>query len=249
MSELSSKQLERYSRNIKLAGIGTDGQLKLLSSKVLVIGAGGLGSIVSLYLAAAGVGTIGIADGDKVDLTNLQRQLLHFTSDLDRMKVNSAQEKLTALNPDIKINSYNLFVDESNITELISGYDFIIDGTDNLTAKFLINDACVKSNKSYSHGGILGYAGQAMTYTPGSVCYNCVFKEEPVQGSVPGSNEIGVLGAVAGILGSIQVAEAVKYLTGVGELLTNQLLSYDAQTMDFRKVKLKKDDNCLVCRK
>lgn len=246
--DFTEQQLERYSRHIILKDVGVEGQIKILNGKVLIIGAGGLGSPIALYLAAAGVGTIGIVDSDEVDLSNLQRQVIHFTKDLGVPKVESAKEKMLAINPDITVNTYKTFVNSQNIRDIIKDYDFVIDGTDNFAAKFLINDACVMEGKPYSHGGILRFEGQTMTVVPGeSACYRCVFIKPPPKNLVPTCSQAGVLGAIAGMLGTMQAAEAIKYLTGTGELLTNQLLIFDAKTMNFRKSRFKKNQNCPIC--
>ena len=235
----TNEQLERYSRNIILSEVGVKGQKKLMNAKVLIIGAGGLGAPAALYLAAAGVGTIGIADADEVDLSNLQRQIIHTTADLGKAKVQSAKETMQAINPDITVNTYRTFVAADNVMELIADYDFILDGTDNFPAKFLINDACVLAKKPFSHAGIIRFRGQLMTYVPGQgPCYRCVFKEPPPKDAVPTCSQAGIIGAVAGAIGSLQAVEAVKYLVGAGDLLTGQLLTYDALKMEFRKIKL-----------
>jgi len=244
---LTEKQIERYSRNIILKEVGGVGQEKILNSKVLIIGAGGLGAPAALYLAAAGVGTIGIVDGDVVDLTNLQRQIIHFTPDIDKPKVQSAKEKIEQINPDVNVITYNKRLVADNILEVINEYDFIIDGTDNFPAKFLINDACVIARKPFSHGGILRFDGQTMTYTPGNACYRCVFLEPPPKDAVPSCAQAGVLGSVAGILGTIQASEALKYFLEKGELLTNRLLIFNAFNMNFRTVKVKRNPKCPVC--
>ena len=241
-------QIERYSRHIILKEVGGKGQKKLLAGKVLIIGAGGLGSPVALYLAAAGVGTIGIADADVVDLSNLQRQVIHHTTDIGKPKVISAKEKMEAINPDVKVNVYQTWINAENILDIIKDYDFIVDGTDNFAAKFLINDACVLAGKPYSHGGILHFIGQTMTVKPGSSpCYRCVFPAPPPPDSIPSCSQAGVIGVLPGVIGSIQATEAVKFLIGVGELLTGRLLIYDAEGMDFRNVNLKKNPKCPVC--
>ncbi len=244
---LSEEQIERYSRHIILKQVGGKGQEKLLSGKVLIIGAGGLGSPAALYLAAAGVGTIGIVDFDKVDLTNLQRQIIHFTKDLNKEKVVSAKEKMEAINPDVKVKVHQLLLDSSNILDIIKDYDFIIDGTDNFPVKFLINDACVMQKKPFSHGGILRFEGQTFTHTPGNACYRCLFKEPPPKNAVPTCSQAGILGAVAGMLGTVQAAEALKYLIGIGDLLKNRLLIFDALKMEYRTVKIKKSKTCPIC--
>jgi len=244
---LTEQQIERYSRHIILKQVGGKGQEKILNSKVLIIGAGGLGAPAALYLAAAGVGNLGIVDGDVVDLSNLQRQIIHFTPDIGKKKVDSAREKINQINPDVKVTTYNEKVYAKNILNIIKDYDFIIDGTDNFSAKFLINDACVIAKKPFSHGGILRFQGQTLTYTPQSTCYRCIFDQPPPKGAVPTCSEAGILGAVAGMLGTIQAAEALKYILGVGELLTNKLLTFDALNMEYRTINLKRNRNCPIC--
>jgi thiazole biosynthesis adenylyltransferase ThiF len=245
----TNEQLERYSRHIILKEIGAKGQKKLLGAKVLIIGAGGLGSPAALYLAAAGVGTIGIVDADTVDLSNLQRQVIHTTADVGKRKAESAAETMRAINPDVKVNTYYTFVNSSNILDLIKDYDFVIDGTDNFPAKFLINDACVIAKKPFSHAGIIRFKGQLTTVIPGqSPCYRCIFKEPPPKDAVPTCRQAGVIGAMGGVIGSLQAMEAIKYITGVGELLTGYLLTYDALTMEFHKIKLpSRGAGCAVC--
>ncbi len=245
----TNEQLERYSRHIILKEIGAKGQKKLLNAKVLIIGAGGLGAPAAMYLAAAGVGTIGIVDADEVDLSNLQRQIIHATKDLGKPKVQSAKETMNDLNPDVAVNTYHTFVTSENIREIIRDYDFIIDGTDNFPAKFLINDACVMEKKPFSHAGIIRFKGQLMTYVPGEgPCYRCVFRDPPPKDAVPTCKQAGVVGAMGGVIGSLQAMEAIKYIVGKGRLLTGYLLTYDALTMDFRKIKLPHNtENCPVC--
>lgn len=245
----TNEQLERYSRHIILKEVGAKGQKKLLNAKVLIIGAGGLGAPAAMYLAAAGVGTIGIADADEVDLSNLQRQIIHSTADIGKAKVQSAKETMEAINPDVTVKTYRTFVTSENIMELIADYDFIIDGTDNFPAKFLINDACVMAKKPFSHAGIIRFKGQLMTYVPGQgPCYRCVFKNPPPKDAVPTCKQAGVIGAMGGVIGSLQAMEAIKYIIGQGELLTGYLLTYDALTMEFRKIKLPTDTSkCAVC--
>ena len=245
----TNEQIERYSRHIILKEVGAKGQKKLLGGKVMIIGAGGLGAPAAMYLAAAGVGTIGIADADEVDLSNLQRQIIHQTADVGKPKVLSAKETMEAMNPDVKVVTYHEFITSANILDIIKDYDFVIDATDNFPAKFLINDACVMAGKPFSHAGIIRFQGQLMTYVPGQgPCYRCVFKEPPPKDAVPTCKQAGVIGAMGGVIGSLQAMEAVKYLLGVGELLTGYLLTYDALKMQFRKVKLPSDThNCAVC--
>ena len=221
---LTDEQIERYSRHIILKEVGAKGQKKLLNAKVLIIGAGGLGAPAAMYLGAAGVGTIGIVDADEVDLSNLQRQIIHGTADIGKAKVKSAKETINAMNPDVTVKTYRQFVTSENIMDLIADYDFIIDGTDNFPAKFLINDACVMAKKPFSHAGIIRFKGQLMTYVPG---------EGP-----------------CGVIGSLQAMEAIKYILGVGKLLTGYLLTYDAINQEFHKVKLPSNtDGCAVCGK
>lgn len=247
MINLNESQIERYSRHIILQDVGVSGQEKILNSRILIIGAGGLGAPTALYLAAAGVGTLGIIDGDRVDMSNLQRQVIHFTDDVGKPKVDSAKEKINQLNPDVNVITYKDVVMASNIIDIIKDYDFIIDGTDNFSAKFLINDACVMAGKPYSHGGILRFDGQTMTYTPGNACYRCIFNSPPPKDAVPTCSQAGVLGAIAGMLGTIQAAEALKFVTGVGDLLTNRLLIFNAKTMNFRTANVKHNKKCPVC--
>ncbi|MBP5596886.1 MAG: thiazole biosynthesis adenylyltransferase ThiF [Pseudobutyrivibrio sp.] len=246
---MTDEQIERYSRHIILKEVGVKGQKKLLNAKVLIIGAGGLGAPAAMYLAAAGVGTIGIVDADEVDLSNLQRQIIHGTADIGKPKVKSAKETMNAMNPDVEVKTYHMFVDSTNIRELVREYDFVIDGTDNFPAKFLINDACVMEKKPFSHAGIIRFKGQLMTYVPGEgPCYRCVFKNPPPKDAVPTCKQAGVIGAMGGVIGSLQAMEAVKYIVGVGKLLTGYLLTYDAVNQEFRKVKLPSDTSkCPVC--
>ena len=236
---LSEEQIERYSRHIILQDVGGEGLEKILNSKVLIIGTGGLGAPAALYLAAAGVGNLGIIDSDVVDLSNLQRQVIHFTPDVGKPKVESAKEKIAEINPDVNVTAIHDLFRADNALDIIKDYDFIIDGTDNFPAKFLINDACVMGEKPFSHGGILRFDGQTMTYVPGSASYRCVFNGPPPPNSVPTCSQAGVFGAIAGMLGTIQAAEALKYIIGKGDLLTNRLLIFDALKMNFRTVNVK----------
>lgn len=245
---LNEKQIERYSRHIILEQIGGIGQEKLLSSKVLIVGAGGLGSPAALYLAAAGVGIIGIVDGDRVNLSNLQRQIIHFSDDVGSEKVKSAENKMKALNPDVTVRSYNTRLNAGNISEIIREYDFVIDCTDNFSTKFLINDACYFERRVFSHAGILRFNGQLMTILPGqTACYRCIFDSPPPANAVPSCLQAGVLGVLAGVVGTLQATESIKYLLGIGDLLTDTLLTYDALTMNFRKVKLNRNRQCRLC--
>lgn len=243
----NEEDILRYSRQIILKEVGGEGQKKIFNAKVLIIGAGGLGAPAALYLSASGIGILGIIDADKVDLTNLQRQIIHFTKDLDKLKVESAKEKMLEINPKIKVNIYCERINAENIKNIINDYDFIIDGTDNFPTKFLINDACVLNNKPFSHAGILRFEGQTMTYIPGNSCYRCVFPELPPKGAIPSCSEAGILGPVAGIIGSIQALEAIKYIIGAGELLLNRLFILNGLNMEARVVKFKKNKNCPIC--
>ncbi|MDR0722170.1 MAG: molybdopterin-synthase adenylyltransferase MoeB [Treponema sp.] len=243
-------QLERYSRHIILKEVGVKGQKRLMEGRVLIIGAGGLGAPAAMYLAAAGVGTIGIADADVVELSNLQRQIIHSTGDIGKPKVQSAQETMQAMNPDGEVVSYHEWINSTNITDIINdkNYDFIIDGTDNFPIKFLINDACVMQGKPFVHGGIIRFRGQLLTYIPGKgPCYRCVFQNPPPPDKVPTCRQAGVLGVMGGIIGTLQATEALKYLLGLEGLLSGFILTYDALAMEFRKVKLSVNPQCPVC--
>lgn len=246
--ELTEQQIERYSRHIILEEIGGEGQQKLLASKVLIIGAGGLGSPAALYLAAAGVGTIGVADADTVDLTNLQRQVIYNSDDIGTKKVISAKNKILAINPDTSVITYDRRVTAANVSDIVGEYDFVIDATDNFPSKFLINDVCYFEKKPFSHAGILRFDGQLMTVLPGeTACYRCIFCSPPPERSVSSCSQAGVLGVLPGVIGSLQATEAIKYILGIGSLLTNQLLTYDALTADFRKVGVKRNPRCPIC--
>ncbi len=245
---MNDAQIERYSRNIILTEVGGKGQEKLLRSKVLIVGAGGLGAPAALYLAAAGVGTIGIADGDKVDVSNLQRQVIHFTDDVGVSKVDSARAKIERLNPDVHVVAHKEMLLSANISEIIAHYDFVIDGTDNFPAKFLINDACVLGGKPFSHAGILRFNGQTITVEPyKSACCRCLFIAPPPAGAVPSCSQAGVIGGMAGVIGTIQALEAIKFVLGLGDLLTDRLLTFDALRMRFREVKVGKNSACPIC--
>ena len=245
--ELSSEQRRRYNRHLILEGFGADAQAKLLQAKVLLVGAGGLGSPVALYLAAAGVGTIGVVDGDTVSITNLQRQVLHSTPDVGRPKVEVAKERMQGINPDVQVETYECYLSENNAMELIRPYDFVIDGTDNFATKYLVNDACVMLGKACSMGGISKYSGQLMTHVPGSACYRCLFPEPPAKQDVETCAMVGVLGSIAGMLGTVQATECIKYLAGVGELLTDSLLTFDALTMQWQRFDFGKRESCELC--
>ena len=245
----SDEQIERYSRHLILRGLGVRGQKRLLSSSVLIVGAGGLGSPVALYLAAAGVGRLGLVDDDVVDLSNLQRQIIHTTPRVGQSKVESAATAIHELNPDVVVDVHRELVSADNIAELIASYDLVIDATDNFAAKFLINDACVLAGKPFVHAGVVGFSGQVMTVVPGEgPCYRCVFREMPAAGEVPNCKDVGVLGAVVGVIGSLEATEAVKLIAKVGEPLIGRLLTVDALTMNIRRVPLPKHvPDCPVC--
>ncbi|MDP2912557.1 MAG: molybdopterin-synthase adenylyltransferase MoeB [Candidatus Omnitrophota bacterium] len=245
---LRDDQIERYSRQILLPNIGGKGQEKLLKASVLVIGAGGLGSPASLYLAAAGVGKIGIVDSDAVELSNLQRQILHSTEDVGRPKAESAKARLISLNPDVEVVAIKVRLTSVNILDIIKDYDIIVDGSDNFPTRYLVNDACVISGKPLSHGGIFRFDGQAMLIYPGKgPCYRCLFPEPPPPGAMPSCQEAGILGAVAGIIGMVQANEALKVILGIGEPLIGRLLVFNALSSSFRIVKVPKNEDCAVC--
>lgn len=247
---LSEEQIERYSRHIILPEVGGKGQEKLLAAKVLLVGAGGLGAPAGLYLAAAGIGTIGVIDADVVDLTNLQRQVIHFTANVGTPKVESAAAKMHAINPDVQVKTYHERLTAANALEILSDYDFVIDGTDNFPSKFLVADACHFAGEPYSHAGILRFDGQIMTVKPGeSACYRCVFNAPPPAGAVPSCSQAGVLGVLAGVIGTLQATEAVKFILGQGRLLTDALLVYNALDLSFRKVAVKRNPKCPLCGK
>lgn len=251
MIDFTEKQIERYSRHIILPEVGAEGQSKLLESKVFMIGAGGLGSPVAYYLAAAGVGTIGIADADVVDSSNLQRQIIHNEDRVGMPKVESARETIQALNPDVTVNTYNYFVTEDNIREIIREYDLVIDGCDNFPTRFLVNDACFFEKKTLISGAMFRFDGQVATFKPTSEkdapCYRCLYPEPPPAGLVPSCSEAGILGALAGAVGTIQAVEAVKELLGIGDSLAGKLMTFDALRMEWKKLKLRKDPACPLC--
>jgi adenylyltransferase/sulfurtransferase len=248
MFEFTEDQIKRYSRHILLPEVGGKGQIKISESKVLIIGAGGLGSPAGLYLGAGGVGTIGIIDGDSVDLSNLQRQIIHHTADINTPKVLSAKRKIEDINPDVKVIAYHERVTAKNAIDLFKEYDVILDGTDSFSSKFLINDAAYFARKPLVHGGILRFSGQMMTILPGkTACYRCVFKEPPPEGLIPSCQEAGVLGGLAGVIGTLQATEAFKIILGAGNLLTDQIMTHDALQMRFRKVRVHKNPKCPLC--
>lgn len=248
MIEFTDEQIERYSRHIMLPEVGGVGQIKMLEAKVLLIGAGGLGSPAAYYLAAAGVGHLGIVDFDVVDLSNLQRQIIHSTERIGMLKTESAKKTIEALNPDVKVALYNEKLNSQNILGLFEGYDYILDGTDNFPTRYLINDACVMLGKPNIHGSIFRFEGQATVFKSGDgPCYRCLYPEPPPPGLVPNCQEGGVLGVLAGVIGNLQVVETLKLILGIGTPLIGTLLIYDALNSEFRRLKLKRDANCPVC--
>jgi len=246
-SVFTPEQARRYSRHIIMPQIGGNGQRKLLDAKVLLIGAGGLGSPTALYLAAAGVGTLGIVDFDEVDLTNLQRQILHRTKDVGRPKVDSATDTINAINPDVKVIQHRIQLTSENALEVLEPYDIIVDGSDNFPTRYLVNDACVMLGKPCVHGSIFLFEGQAATFVPGKGCYRCLYPTPPPPGMVPSCAEAGVLGVLPGIVGSIQAVETIKLILGIGDTLSGRLLLFDALDMEFRQVKVRRNPECPVC--
>lgn len=246
--QFTADQLTRYSRHFLLPEVGEAGQAKLLDAKVLLIGAGGLGSPSAYYLAAAGVGTLGIVDMDVVDVSNLQRQILHTNDRVGMPKVESARQTLTALNPDIKVIGYQERVSSENIMELIREYDVIVDGCDNFPTRYLVNDACVMANKPNVHGSIFQFEGQATVFYPHKgPCYRCLFPEPPPPGAAPSCQEAGVLGVLPGLVGCVQALEAMKLILGIGKPLIGRMVYFDTLSMELRIHKLRKDPNCPVC--
>jgi len=248
---ISDTQLERYARNIILDEIGEEGQEKLLNSKVLVVGAGGLGAPVLLYLAAAGVGTLGIVDDDSVDLTNLQRQIVHRSNGIGQPKVTSAAKTLQSLNPEVRIVPHQARLDASNVAALLAGYDLVVDGSDNFKTRYLLNDACFFARVPLLSAALLRFDGQVSTfkaYLDGEhPCYRCLFPTPPPPDLIPRCEEAGILGAIAGVVGSLQATEAIKELLGLGDSLSGQLLIYDGLSTSFRKLKIKRADDCPLC--
>src|ERR671916_1809069 len=245
---LSHAEMLRYSRHLLLPEVGVSGQRKLKAARVLTVGAGGLGSPLSLYLAAAGVGTIGIVDFDLVDLTNLQRQIVHGTSTLGRPKLDSAEERLTDLNPNVKIERHETRLTSQNALEIIREYDIVVDGTDNFPTRYLVNDACVLLGKPNVYGSLLRFEGQAsLFHAEEGPCYRCLYSEPPPPGLVPSCAEGGVLGVLPGIIGSIQALETIKWIIGAGDSLIGRLLLFDALKLRFRELRLRKDPACPIC--
>jgi len=244
---LTPEQVKRYSRHIIMSDVGSKGQRALMGAKALIIGAGGLGSPSAIYLSLAGVGTVGIVDFDVVELSNLQRQVLHHTADVGRPKVQSAIDNIKAYNPDVNVVVHETRLESENAMEIISQYDLVINGADNFATRYLVNDACYLLNKPLIDGSILIFDGQATVFLPGEGCYRCLFPSPPPPGMVPNCAEAGVLGALTGLVGSIQATEALKHILGIGESLSSRLLLIDALSMTFREVRLKRNPACPLC--
>ena len=244
---LTPERVTRYSRHLIMSKVGSVGQRKIFGAKVLIVGAGGLGSPAALYLALAGVGTLGLVDFDVVDMSNLQRQILHRTEDIGKRKVVSAEETIAAYNPDVRVVPHEEPLHSENALEIISQYDIVVNGADNFAARYLVNDACVFLKKPLVDGSILLFDGQATVYLPEKGCYRCLYPAPPPPGLVPSCAEAGVLGALCGTIGSIQATEVLKIILGIGEPLNGRLLLYDALSMEVRQVRVRRDPNCVVC--
>jgi adenylyltransferase/sulfurtransferase len=248
LPQLSADEIKRYSRHLILPEVGMDGQRALKAAKVLCIGAGGLGSPAAMYLAAAGVGTLGIVDFDVVDMSNLQRQIIHGTADIGRSKLASAKERISAINPHVHVETYETALSSENALQLFAPYDVILDGTDNFPTRYLVNDACVLLGKPNAYGSIFRFEGQASVFgTKEGPCYRCLYPEPPPPGLVPSCAEGGVLGVLPGIIGTIQATETIKLVLGKGDTLVGRFLIFDALRMRFRELKLRKDADCPVC--
>jgi adenylyltransferase/sulfurtransferase len=248
VADLTRDEIERYSRHLTLPDVGVAGQQRLKRARVLCIGTGGLGSPAAMYLAAAGVGTIGLVDDDAVDVTNLQRQIIHGTSDIGRLKLDSAGDRLREINPLVRLERHAMRLDERNALDLVLAYDVIVDGTDNFPTRYLVNDACVMAGKPNAYGSISRFEGQASVFAaPGGPCYRCLHPEPPPAGLIPSCAEGGVLGVLPGIIGTIQATETIKLILGIGEPLIGRFLLYDALRMRFRVIQLPKDPECPVC--
>ncbi len=244
---LTPDEVKRYSRHIIMGDVGSGGQRKLLGAKALIVGAGGLGSPSAIYLALAGVGTIGIVDFDVVDLSNLQRQILHHTADVGRAKLESARDNINSYNPGVNVVMHETRLESENAMEIISQYDLVVNGADNFATRYLVNDACYLAGKPLVDGSILIFDGQTTVFMPGEGCYRCLFPSPPPPGMVPNCAEAGVLGALTGLVGSIQATEALKLLLGIGESLSSRLILIDALSMSFREVRLKRNKACPLC--
>ena len=249
MAELSQQQLERYARHIALPGFGEEGQKRLLASRVLCVGIGGLGSPAVLYLAAAGVGTIGIADDDVLDLANLHRQIVHTMDDVGEPKVHSAEKRLRELNPEVQVKTFDRRVTAENVSQLVGEYDIVVDGCDNPETRYLLNDACFFEKTPFVHGSIFRYEGRATTFTyaEGTPCYRCVYRSPPPPGFLPPGREAGIASPVPGLIAMVQVAEVLKYVLGIGDPLVGRMILYDLLGMSFQEVKIKQDPDCMLC--
>lgn len=246
--DLSRDELVRYGRHVSIPEVGVAGQRRLRASSVLIVGAGGLGSPAALYLAAAGVGRLGLVDHDRVELSNLQRQVLYDTDAVGTPKLASARARLTGLNPDVAVETFETRMDSRNALGILKGWDFVIDGSDNFPTRYLVNDACVMLGTPFAYGAILRFEGQASVFgAPDGPCYRCLFRDPPPPGLVPNCAEAGVLGVLPGIVGSIQANEAIKWLTGIGDTLAGRLLLIDALRMEFRSLDIRRDPDCVVC--
>src|SRR6202171_2998206 len=247
--QLSNEERVRYSRHLTMPEVGIDGQRRLKAAHVLCIGAGGLGSPAALYLAAAGVGKIGIVDFDDVDLSNLQRQILHGTKDIGRSKLESARDRLRDANPNIEVDLHECRFSSENASELVARYDLVVDGSDNFPTRYLSNDVCVFARRPNIYGSIFRFDGQSTVFAPhlGGPCYRCLFPEPPAPGTIPNCAEAGVLGVLPGIIGMVQAIEAIKLILGVGETLVGRLLHFDALKMKFREFNVRRDPHCPVC--
>ncbi len=244
---LTAEQVNRYSRHIIMPQVGPSGQRKIMESSVLIIGAGGLGSPIAVYLALAGIGKIGVVDFDTVDISNLQRQILHQNADIGKSKAISAKETINAYNPDVEVVTYQVPITSDNAFEIIKPYDYVINGADNFAARYLVNDACHFLKKPLVDGSILLFEGQVTVYLPGQGCYRCLYPSPPPPGMVPSCAEAGVLGALCGTVGTIQATEVLKLILGVGDSLHGRLLLYDALAMEFRQVRIRRDPHCVLC--
>ena len=245
MTELSEMQKQRYSRHLMLSEIGEAGQKKILEARVLVVGVGGLGSPISLYLAAAGVGRLGIIDSDKVDISNLQRQIIHSTDTINVPKVISAKQAINRLNPDVEVITYQERLTDNNSIDIIRKYDIIVDACDNLQARYVINDACIECNKPFVHGSIYQFEGMATVFFPKEgPCYRCLYPTQPPDWIMPGPTDIGLLGVLPGVIGTIEATETIKLILGIGESLRGRLLIYNALDMEFQKLEIKANTKC-----
>ena len=245
--DFSEDQIRRYARHIILPEVGGEGQARLLASRVLVVGAGGLGSPLILYLAAAGIGTIGVIDDDVVELSNLQRQVLHTTDRVGRAKVDSARQAVAAINPDVRVIPIRARLDRDNARRIIADYPVVADGSDNFATRFLVNDACRLEGRTLVSAAILRFDGQLATFRPGGPCYRCIYREAPPEGQIPTCSQAGVLGAIAGTLGALQATEVLKEILGIGETMAGRLLIYDALSVAFRTVRVARDPGCPLC--